>query len=181
MLGRFHGAVPVLRRTNIPGYDATVSGVAFDASLGRAAYLVTQSGRSGETPRVRRFRADTLAAAAKHRRAAHERPRSAVAIGWRLRPSWALHVIAYQSGNRIRYKLLCVPRLHDKYADAVEAGNAFASAITLAPGFAATWSSVSRPLGQSVFKATPERYGNTTVLAVPSPKCCSPTNTDFPS
>jgi hypothetical protein len=83
-----HGAVPALRNTNIPGYDATVSGVAFDASLGRAAYLVTQSGRSGETPRVRRFRADTLAAAAKHRRAAHERPRSAVAIGWRLRPSW---------------------------------------------------------------------------------------------
>ena len=31
----------------------------------------------------------------------------------------ALHVIAYQSGNRIRYKLLCVPRLHDKYEDAL--------------------------------------------------------------
>jgi len=86
-----------------------------------------------------------------------------------------------QSGSRIRYKLLCVPRLHDKYEDALEAGNTFASAITLAPGFAATSASVFKPLGHSVFKATPERYGNTTVLAVPSPKYCSPTNTDFPS
>ena len=69
----------------------------------------------------------------------------------------SLRLDPYQSGNRIRYKLLWVPRLHDKYADAVEAGNTFASSITFAPGFAATSASVFKPLGHSVFKATPER------------------------
>ena len=44
--------------------------------------------RSGESVSVRRFNADTLAAAAKRRRAAHERPRSAAAVGWQLRPFW---------------------------------------------------------------------------------------------
>ena len=80
-----HGAVPALRSTNIPGYDQTVSWVGFDASLGRAWYV---SRKSGESVSVRRFKADTLAAAATRRRAAHERPRNAVAVGWRLRPFW---------------------------------------------------------------------------------------------
>ena len=80
-----HGAVPALRSTNIPGYDQTVSGVGFDTSLGRASYVMR---RSGESVSVRRFNADTLAAAVKRRRAAHVRPRSAAAIGWQLRPFW---------------------------------------------------------------------------------------------
>ena len=83
-----HGTVPALRDTNIPGYNPNMSGVVFDANLGRASFAVTESGRSGDTPRVRRFGADTLTAAARSRRAAHVRPRRAVAIGWRLRPSW---------------------------------------------------------------------------------------------
>ena len=53
-----HGAVPHLRRTNIPGYDPTMSGVAFDPSLGRASYVVKGS---GESMGVRRFDAQTLA------------------------------------------------------------------------------------------------------------------------
>jgi hypothetical protein len=80
-----HGAVHVLQSTNIPGYDQTISGLGFDASLGRAAYVVR---RSGDSASVRRFKADTLGAAATRRRAAHERPRNAVAAGWRLRPFW---------------------------------------------------------------------------------------------
>ena len=70
---------------NIPGYNQTVSWVGFDASLDRASYV---SRKSGESVSVRRFKADTLAAAATRRRAAHERPRNAVAVGWRLRPFW---------------------------------------------------------------------------------------------
>jgi hypothetical protein len=62
-----------------------MSGVAFDPSLGRAAYVVR---RSGESVSVRRFNADTLAAAAKRRRAAHVPPGGAAAVGWQLRPFW---------------------------------------------------------------------------------------------
>jgi hypothetical protein len=80
-----HGAVPALRSTNIPGYDQTVSGMGFDPSLGRASYVVKGSGESSS---VRRFTADTLAAVAQRRRAAHERPRGAIVGGWRLRPFW---------------------------------------------------------------------------------------------
>ena len=80
-----HGAVPHLRSTNIPGYDHTISGMGFDPALGRASHVVRGSGHSSK---VRRFTADTLAAVAGRRRAAHERPRSAVAIGWQLRPFW---------------------------------------------------------------------------------------------
>jgi hypothetical protein len=81
-----HGAVPHLRRTNIPGYDRTVSGVAFDPSLGRASYVVKQSGGSMS---VRRFDAGALAAAAaERRRAAHVPPRGADVVGWQLRPFW---------------------------------------------------------------------------------------------
>jgi len=83
-----HGAVPALRSTNIPGYEPTMSGFGFDASLGRAAY-VSRRRSSDESVSVRRFNADTLAAAAERRRTAHVRPRSAaVAIGWQLRPFW---------------------------------------------------------------------------------------------
>ena len=82
---RATGPCPHLRSTNIPGYDPTMSGVAFDPSLGRASYVVR---RSGESVSVRRFNADTLAAAAKRRRAAHVRPRGAAAAGWQLRPFW---------------------------------------------------------------------------------------------
>jgi hypothetical protein len=81
-----HGAVPHLRSTNIPGYDRTVSGVAFDSSLERAAYVVR---RSSESVSVRRFTAHTLAAAATLRRAAHVRPRGTAAAGWQLRPFWS--------------------------------------------------------------------------------------------
>jgi hypothetical protein len=80
-----HGAVPALRSTNIPGFDPTVSEVGFDPSLGRASYVVR---RSAESVRIRRFTADTLAAVARRRRAADERPVGAVAVGWRLRPFW---------------------------------------------------------------------------------------------
>ena len=80
-----HGTVPHLRSTNIPGYDQTMSGVAFDPSLGRASYVVR---RSGESVSVRRFNAHTLAAAAKRRRATHVRPRGAAAVGWQLRAFW---------------------------------------------------------------------------------------------
>jgi hypothetical protein len=80
-----HGAVPALRSTNIPGYDQRVSGMGFDPSLGRASYVVKGSGESWS---VRRFTADTLAAVARRRRAALERPRAAVVGGWRLRPFW---------------------------------------------------------------------------------------------
>src|SRR5262245_1689677 len=80
-----HGSVPALRSTNIPGYDSTVSGITFDPDLGRASYVVR---KSGDSVRVRRFTPDTLAAIARRRRAAHERPRAAVMAGWRLRPFW---------------------------------------------------------------------------------------------
>jgi len=80
-----HGAVPAMRSTNIPGYDQTVSGIGFDPSLGRASYVVRQS---GESVSVRRFTTDTLAAVARSRRAAHQRPRAPVVVGWRLRPFW---------------------------------------------------------------------------------------------
>lgn len=79
-----HGAVPALRSTNIPGYDSAVSDIAFDASLGRASYLVRWS---AESVGVRRFTNHTLAAAVR-RRDAPARPRGASAIGWRLRPFW---------------------------------------------------------------------------------------------
>jgi hypothetical protein len=80
-----HGAVPQLRSTNIPGYDQTVSGVVFDPNLGRASYVVR---RSRESVSIRRFNTQTLAAAAKRRRAAPVRPRGAAAVGWQLRPFW---------------------------------------------------------------------------------------------
>jgi hypothetical protein len=80
-----HGAVPALRSTNIPGYEPTISGLGFDASLGRATYMVK---RSSESVSAGRFNADTLAAAATRRRAAHVRPRSAATDGWQLRPFW---------------------------------------------------------------------------------------------
>jgi hypothetical protein len=82
-----HGAVPALQSTNIPGHDSTISGFGFDSSLGHASYAARQL-KSGESASVGRFKADTLAAAAKHRRAAHVRPRSDAAVGWRLRPFW---------------------------------------------------------------------------------------------
>jgi hypothetical protein len=80
-----HGAVPVLRSTNIPGYDHTISEIGFDPALGRASHVVRGSGDSWS---VRRFTADTLAAVSRRRRAAHERPRKAVGVGWQLRPFW---------------------------------------------------------------------------------------------
>jgi hypothetical protein len=80
-----HGAVPVLRSTNIPGYDSTVTGLVFDADLGRASYVVR---RSGASVGVRRFSSETLAAIAQRRRATHEQPRAAVMAGWQLRPFW---------------------------------------------------------------------------------------------
>jgi hypothetical protein len=80
-----HGSVPTLRSTNIPSYDSTVSGIVFDPDLGRASYVVRGS---GESQHMRRFTPDTLAAIARLRRAAHERPRTAVMAGWQLRPFW---------------------------------------------------------------------------------------------
>lgn len=80
-----HGAVPGLRRTNVPGYDSTVSGVVFSADLGRASHVMK---KSGESVKTRRFGPDTLAAMARRRRNAHERPRAAAVVGWRLRPFW---------------------------------------------------------------------------------------------
>jgi len=80
-----HGSVPHLRSTNIPGYDQTMSGVVFDPSLGRASYVVRGS---SDSVSVRRFNAQTLAAAAERRRAAQVRPRRAPAAGWQLRPFW---------------------------------------------------------------------------------------------
>jgi hypothetical protein len=86
---RYHGhrAVPALQTTNIPGHDPTISRFRFDSSLGRASY-VTRRLKSDESMSVGRFKADTLAAAARRRRAAHVRPRSAAAAGWQLRPFW---------------------------------------------------------------------------------------------
>jgi hypothetical protein len=80
-----HGAAPALQSTNIPGYDSTWSGIIFDPALERASYVVKGSGSS---ERVRRFNADTLAALAQRRRAAHALPRCDIAVGWRLRPFW---------------------------------------------------------------------------------------------
>lgn len=80
-----HSAVPHLRSTNIPGHDPGISGVTFDQGLARASYVVR---RSGESLSVRRFTADTLAAAARSRRAAHARPRGAVTTEWQLKPFW---------------------------------------------------------------------------------------------
>jgi hypothetical protein len=80
-----HGAVPALQATNIPGHDPTISGLVFDSSLGRAS-LVSRG--SGDSASAGRFKAHTLAAAAKHRRAAHVRPPVAAAVGWQLRPFW---------------------------------------------------------------------------------------------
>jgi hypothetical protein len=79
-----HGSVPHLRSTNIPGHDRTISGVVFESSLERAAYVVRQS---DEWMSVRRFDVRTLADAVKSRRAAQVRPR-APAAGWQLRPFW---------------------------------------------------------------------------------------------
>ncbi len=83
-----HGAVPALRSTNIPGYDQTMSGVTFDASLGHASYVSIAPKRSGESAAVRRFRADTLAAAAQRRRSAAVPARGVAAVEWQLRPFW---------------------------------------------------------------------------------------------
>lgn len=80
-----HGSVPGLRRTNIPGYDISISGLTFSGDLGRASYLTKGS---GDSMRVRRFRPDTLAAVALNRRRSHDRPRAAAVVGWRLRPFW---------------------------------------------------------------------------------------------
>ena len=80
-----HGAVPHLRSTNVPGYDQTMSGVAFDPGLGRALYVMRGS---GETMSVRRFTPQTLTAAARSRRAAHVQPKGAASVGWQLRPFW---------------------------------------------------------------------------------------------
>jgi hypothetical protein len=84
---RYHGhrAVPALQTTNIPGHDPTISGFVFDSSLGRASYV---SRGSGDSASAGRFKADTLAAAAKRRRTAPERLRGAAAAGWQLRPFW---------------------------------------------------------------------------------------------
>jgi hypothetical protein len=83
-----HGAVPALRSTNIPGYDPKISGIVFDQGLERASYVVTRVGtRFDHSVHVQRFKPGTLAAFAG-RHTAHRRPRSAVAVGWRLRPSW---------------------------------------------------------------------------------------------
>ena len=82
-----HGAVPALRSTNIPGYEPTMSGFGFDASLERAAY-VSRRRKADESVSVRRFTAETLADAAKKRRDAQARPRGAAAAGWQLRPFW---------------------------------------------------------------------------------------------
>ena len=80
-----HGAVPGLRSTNVPGYDSTVSGVAFSADLERVSYVMK---KSGESVKVRRFSPDTMTAMARRRRTAQERPRAAAVVGWRLRPFW---------------------------------------------------------------------------------------------
>ena len=80
-----HGAVPALQRTNIPGYDPTISDIVFDRDLGRASYVARVS---AESLSIRRFAADTLSAVARQRRAALDRPRVAAAVGWRLRPFW---------------------------------------------------------------------------------------------
>jgi hypothetical protein len=84
---RYQGqaAVPHLRSTNIPGYDPTLSGVAFDPSLGRASYVVR---RSGDSASLRRFDAQTLTAAGQRRRAAQLQPGRGAAAGWQLRPFW---------------------------------------------------------------------------------------------
>lgn len=81
-----HGSVPGLRGTNIPGYDSTVSDIVFSADLERASYVVKKG--SGHSTKVRRFTPDTLAAIARRRQAAHERPRASVVGGWQLRPFW---------------------------------------------------------------------------------------------
>ncbi|HZM61418.1 MAG TPA: hypothetical protein VFB85_16520 [Vicinamibacterales bacterium] len=81
-----HGSVPGLRRTNIPGYDSTVSDLVFSADLERASYVVKKG--SGHSVKVRRFTADTLVAMAGRRQATPERPRATVAATWRLRPLW---------------------------------------------------------------------------------------------
>ena len=81
-----HAAVPHLRSTNIPGYDQTMSGGAFDPSLGRASSVAR---RSGESVSVRRFNGHTLGEAATRRRAPHVMPRGAAAVGWQLRRSGA--------------------------------------------------------------------------------------------
>ena len=80
-----HGSVPTLQSTNIPGYDSTVSGIVFGPDLGCASYVVR---RSSESVGVRRFTPETLAAIARRRRAAHQRPRAAAVTGWQLRPFW---------------------------------------------------------------------------------------------
>jgi hypothetical protein len=80
-----HGAVPDLRSTNVPGYDANVSGAIYSADLGRTSYVMTGS---GDSLRARRFRPDTLAAMARRRRTEHQRPRAAAVVEWRLRPFW---------------------------------------------------------------------------------------------
>ena len=79
-----HGAVPTLQRTNVPGYDPTISDIVFSRDLGRASYVA----RVAESLSIRRFTADTLAAVARRRRAALDRPRVAGAVGWRLRSFW---------------------------------------------------------------------------------------------
>jgi hypothetical protein len=80
-----HESVPALQGTNIPGFDATVSGMAFDRDVGRASYIVTGA---GDAVRVRRFTPETLATMVLRRRATRERPRAAVRAGWQLRPFW---------------------------------------------------------------------------------------------
>jgi hypothetical protein len=85
-----HPAVPALRYTNIPGYDAEVTRVYFDASLSRVTHL---GQGSGEALRLRRLKPDHLAPIARTR---GRGPRPTTSGGlrqsaqWRLRPFWEL-------------------------------------------------------------------------------------------
>lgn len=80
-----HDAVPILRSTNIPGYDPSVERVWFSRDLARVAYVVSQS---GESSGIRRFEPGVLAPSIRARFSVPARPPDNARVEWRLRPFW---------------------------------------------------------------------------------------------
>jgi hypothetical protein len=84
-----HPAVPYLKGTNIPGFDAGITRVWFHKTLHRVTWVGTGE---GEGMRVERFQPGHLAAAEGGRgevsAAATSTGGAGGAAGWRLRPFW---------------------------------------------------------------------------------------------
>ena len=82
---RSHDVVPVLRSTNIHGYDTSLHRVWFASDLATVAYVVSGS---GESRSIRRFDAGVLTASVRARPRVPARRTDRRPTEWRLRPFW---------------------------------------------------------------------------------------------